>query len=198
MATSGVMWASNEISPSEMAICRACGTPPSAGKVGKGAAAVGAGATIVGTEAEAVGTGGTRICGAKSAALETGVGAPMVAGEEDAEVEEKEDMASTSEPPVMLGEGAVGSWNGKSGSAAVGGATGVGFKRGADRLRRGAGGVGAERAVVEIVEGIPRADKKGGAVVSLSESESDVRGAKGAKLGGERVRFRESKLVSLE
>ena len=85
------MWASNEIGPSEMAICRACVTPPSAGKVERVAVAVGAGAAIVGAKTTAVGTGVART-GA------VGVGATMVTGEEEAEVEEKVKWAPRRKP----------------------------------------------------------------------------------------------------
>ena len=128
------MWASKEIRPSEMAICRACVTPPSAGKVGRVAEAI-AGAT---TPAVATGV-------AKTGAI--GAGATMVTGEEAAEVDEKGETGSTSKILVVLGGGTVGRGDGSAGD----GATEYGFKRGADLLRRGAIGVGAEMAVVEVV-----------------------------------------------
>lgn len=118
-----------------MAICRACGTPPSEGKVGGMAVAEGVGATTGG-----IMTGGAAAGGATGGTV-TGAGAPIVTGEEEADVDEKGEIGSTSNVIDVLECG-------RGGGSAGDGATETGFKRGGARLRRGDG---AERAAVEFV-----------------------------------------------
>ena len=94
------------------------------------------------------------------------------------------------------GEGGQRSSDGKTAGVAGEGATETAFKVGATRAGRGA--TESENGCVELVWGTARRGMKGGAVVSLSESESDASRAKGSSAGGDRVRFLESRLDSLE
>ena len=94
------------------------------------------------------------------------------------------------------GEGGQRSNDGKPAGGAGEGATETAFNGGATREERGA--TESESGWVELVNGTARRGMKGGAVVSLSESESDASRTKCSGAGGDRVRFLESRLDSLE
>ena len=94
------------------------------------------------------------------------------------------------------GEGGQRSSDGKTAGVAGEGATETAFNGGAIRAERGA--TESESGWVELVSGTARRGTKGGAVVSLSESESDASRTKCSGVGGDRVRFLESRLDSLE